>query len=175
VTAGVAIRRLVAGDALLYWQLRNRGLMEFPDAFTTSYEEGVATPPEKLAKRFGDRDNGNDDFVLGAFEQDRTLVGFIGFERETRCKVRHNALVLGMYVAPAMRGQGVGKKLLATLIEECQELDGLELIRLTVTETNRAACTLYARAGFVTFGVEARALKLGDKYFTKVHMQLQLG
>jgi hypothetical protein len=48
VSDAVVIRRLVASDALAYWQTRNQGLKEFPDAFTTSYEEGVATPPKNL-------------------------------------------------------------------------------------------------------------------------------
>jgi hypothetical protein len=92
----VVIRRLSAEsptDITQYWQVRNQGLKEFPDAFTTSYEEGVATAPEKLAKRFGGENS--DDFVIGAFSPADNLLGCTGFERETRtkqhCSLRQNS------------------------------------------------------------------------------------
>jgi RimJ/RimL family protein N-acetyltransferase len=171
VTDGVVIRRLVAGDALAYWQTRNQGLKEFPDAFTTSYEEGVATPPEKLAKRFG---GDNDDFVLGAFSSDGTLLGAAGFTRESRVKQKHKGKIVGMYVVPAARGTGLGKHLLLALIDEARRIDGLEQIWLTVTHSNEVARNLYLRAGFVSFGVEPRAIKVGGAYFDKEFMWRRL-
>jgi L-amino acid N-acyltransferase YncA len=174
VTANVVIRRLIAGDALLYWQTRNQGLKEFPDAFTTSYEEGVATPPEKLAKRFGSINNGNDDFVLGAFAEDGALLGTAGFTRESRVKQRHKGLVIGMYVKPMARGTGLGKRLLLALIEEARHIDGLEQLLLTVTHSNDAARNLYLRAGFVSFGVEPRAIRVDEVYYGKEFMWLGL-
>jgi GNAT superfamily N-acetyltransferase len=171
VTADVVIRRLVAGDASLYWQTRNQGLKEFPDAFTTSYEEGVATPPEKLSARFG---GNNDDFVLGAFAEDGALLGTAGFTRESRVKQRHKGLIIGMYVTPVARGTGLGKRLLLALIEEARRIDGLEQLLLTVTHSNDAARNLYLRAGFVSFGVEPRAIRVGESYFDKEFMWLDL-
>ena len=41
---------------------------------------------------------------------------------------------------------------------------------LTVTRTNQAAAKLYKAAGFVTFGLEPRAIKVGGEYFDKEHM-----
>lgn len=174
MTADVVVRRLVANDALLYWQTRNQGLKEFPGAFTTTYEEGVATPPEKLAKRFGDRNNGNDDFVLGAFAADGALLGAAGFTRESRIKQRHKGMVIGMYVVPIARGTGLGKLLLHALIDEAQQIDGLEQLWLTVTHSNETARNLYLRAGFVSFGVEPRAIRVGENYFDKEFMWLRL-
>jgi ribosomal protein S18 acetylase RimI-like enzyme len=170
----VVIRRLVASDALAFWQTRNAGLKEFPDAFTTSHEEGVATPPEKLAKRFGNIDNGSDDFVLGAFANNGELLGYAGFKREDRTKQRHKGKVEGMYVTPAARGTGLGKRLLLTLIAEARAMSGLEQIWLTVTASNDGARNLYLNAGFVSFGVELRALKVGSDYFDKEFMVLSL-
>ena len=110
------IRRLVAADAQAHWETRNRGLKEFPDAFTTSIEEGLAITPSTLARRFGG--NGADDFVLGAFTDDGVLVGQAGFQREARQKSRHTGSVTGMYMTPEQRGTGLGKRL------------GLMLVRL---------------------------------------------
>jgi GNAT superfamily N-acetyltransferase len=174
VTAAPVIRRLVASDAVAYWQMRNQGLKEFPDAFTTSYEEGVATPPEKLAKRFGDDASGNDDFVLGAFANDGALSGAAGFTRESRVKQRHKGMVIGMYVIPVTRGTGLGKRLLLALIDEARRIEGLEQLYLTVTHSNDSARNLYLRAGFISFGVEPRAIKVGEAYFEKEFMWLHL-
>jgi RimJ/RimL family protein N-acetyltransferase len=175
VTAAPVIRRLVASDAVAYWQMRNQGLKEFPDAFTTSYEEGVGTPPEKLAKRFGDGSAGNNDFVLGAFADDGALLGATGFTRDSRVKQRHKGMVVGMYVTPVARGTGLGKRLLLALIDEARRIPGLEQLYLTVTHSNDDARNLYLRAGFISFGVEPRAIKVGEAYFDKEFMWFDLG
>jgi len=168
----VQIRRLVAADAKVYWQTRNRGLAEFPDAFTTTYEEGFATSPDQLAKRFGS--DAADDFVLGAFAADAGLAGYAGFQRETRLKNRHKGTLLGMYVVPEFRGQHVGRLLLDRFIDEVRALDGMEQLNLTVTHSNEGARALYLQAGFVTFGLEKRALKTGSGYYGKEYMALML-
>ncbi len=48
----------------------------------------------------------------------------------------------------------------------------LEQLVLTVTRTNEAAAKLYKSAGFVTFGLEPRAIKVDGAYFDKEHMVL---
>lgn len=166
------IRRLDGADALVYWSTRNLGLQEFPDAFTTSHEEGLATPAEKLAKRFGG--TGSDDFVLGAFADDGVLLGYAGFERETRTKQRHKGKIVGMYVSPVARRTGLGRQLLSAVIAEARQLPGLERLWLTVTHSNENARQLYLRAGFVTFGIERNALKIGAVYYDKEFMALSL-
>ena len=166
-----AIRRLAPADAARYHALRNQGLAEFPDAFTTSHSEGLATPLDKLAQRIAGH---GDDFVLGAFAADDALAGFAGFRRGDRAKTRHNGKIVGMYVAAAYRGTGLGKALLERLIDEVRAIDGMEILSLTVTHSNRAAREMYVSAGFVPFGIERRALKVGADYFDKEHMALAL-
>ena len=45
---------------------------------------------------------------------------------------------------------------------------------LTVTETNVAARELYEKFGFRSFGIEPRAIRVGDVYYDKNHMILFL-
>lgn len=144
----------------------------FPAAFTTSFEEGQATTPENLAKRFGG--SGSDDFVIGAFDESGALVGFVALERETRLKIRHKAHVIGMFVAPGAQGNSLGKRLLDRLIEDARRLPGLERLLLTVTHSNDAARDLYLRAGFISFGVEKNALKFEGTYYDKEYFALTL-
>ena len=58
------IRRLIAADAKGYWETRNRGLREIPEAFTTAYEEGLAASPDTLVRRFGGRYYHKEHMVL---------------------------------------------------------------------------------------------------------------
>jgi ribosomal protein S18 acetylase RimI-like enzyme len=79
-----------------------------------------------------------------------------------------------MYVAPEHAGRGAGRALLAECVVRARRIDGLEQLYLTVTTSNERAVRLYERAGFRTFGVEQRALKIGGVYFAKSHMVLPL-
>ncbi len=166
------IRRLRVEDAAAYWETRNRGLEEFPEAFTTSIEEGLATEPTALATRFGG--SGRDDFVLGAFSDDGRLAGFAGFQREVRKKRRHTGTLIGMYVVAEFRGTGLGEQLLQLLIDGVRELDGMEQLKLSVTRSNAAARRLYLRAGFASYGVEKNAIKVDGVYHDKEYMAIAL-
>jgi ribosomal protein S18 acetylase RimI-like enzyme len=166
------IRRLGVEDAGAYWETRNRGLEEFPDAFTTSIEEGLATEPTALAKRLGG--NGTDDFVLGAFCDDGRLAGYAGFQREARKKRRHTGRLVGMYVVAEFRRNGLGEQLLQSLIDAVRKLDGMEQLNLSVRRSNAGAQRLYLRAGFVSYGVEKNALKVDGVYYDTQYMALAL-
>jgi hypothetical protein len=50
--------------------------------------------------------------------------------------------------------------------------ENVELIQLSVVTENRLARRLYERAGFLEFGIELKASKLGDKYYDEAHMAL---
>ena len=52
--------------------------------------------------------------------------------------------------------------------------DTVEELRLTVVASNATAVRLYARCGFREYGVEPRALKIGDRYHDEVLMALPL-
>lgn len=166
------IRRLLTADARAYWQTRNRGLAEFPDAFTSSVEEGIATEPAELANRFGV--NGSDDFVLGAFADDSSLTGYAGFQRETRQKNRHKGTLVGMYVVPEFRGRGLGRALLRALVDEVRALHGMEKLNISVTHSNVDARRLYLAASFVPFGIEQNAIKVSGVSYAKEYMSLML-
>jgi len=164
------IRRLGPPDAAAYRELRLRGLREHPDAFTSSFDEECAKPLAASERRIAPD---SADAVYGAFV-DGTLAGMAGLSRELRAKNRHKAVVFGMYVAPERGGRGIGEALLAHIIGEARRAAGLEQLVLTVTDTNAAARRLYQKAGFRSFGVEPRAIRIGNTYCDKNHMILFL-
>lgn len=166
------IRQLAAADAAAYRELRLRALREDPDAFGSTYDEMIARPLAHTAERLRAQAASAGSFTLGAF--DGALIGVVTLLREDGAKDRHRANVVGMHVAPEVRGRGVGRALLAEACARAARVDGLEQLHLAVVTTNAAARHLYRAMGFEPYGVEPRALKLGDRYWDEELMVLQL-
>jgi RimJ/RimL family protein N-acetyltransferase len=61
--------------------------------------------------------------------------------------------------------------LVQRVIEQARTL--VEEINLTVVASNTAAHRLYSAAGFEQYGLERRALKIGDAYYDEVLMTLR--
>jgi len=165
-SSDLAIRRLAPEDAAAYRELRLRGLKEHPDAFTSSDEEERGRPLGATASRIA---ADSPDRVYGAFVAGAPA-GVVGIGREPRAKNHHKAVVFGMYVAPEHGRRGIGAALLRHAIDEARRQPGLEQLVLTVTETNVAARRLYEKFGFRSFGIEPRAIRVGDTHYDKNHM-----
>jgi RimJ/RimL family protein N-acetyltransferase len=163
------IRRLEISDAPVYRELRLRGLREHPDAFTSSFEEESVRSLADTEKRLSPA---SETTMWGAFVEG-ALAGVVGMTRETRLKNQHKATLVAMYVAPEYAGRGLGLALVQTVIQAAKAAR-LELLVLTVTDTNKQAAAVYARAGFASFGVEPDAIRVNGVPFGKQHMYLQL-
>lgn len=168
----VNVRRLTAADAATYRELRLRMLRAHPDAFTSSYDEEERKPLTWVEQRLAARDQPA-SIVLGAFLPGEVLVGSVGLSAGEREKERHIGHLFGIFTAPEARNRGVGSALIEACLADAALIPGLEQVTLTVTEGNPAE-RLYAAAGFQRFGVEPRAIRVGDVYFGKVHMVLLL-
>jgi len=88
--------------------------------------------------------------------------------------VRHKGAFLGVYVAPAGRGQGAGGRYYARRSAQVRALPGLEQIALSMVKENAAALRLYRALGFVEYGLERRALHVGNRYYDETPLALKL-
>ena len=136
------IAQLVPDDWAVFRALRIAALSEAPYAFGSTLDGeqrlGEADWRTRLATRV--------QFVVR--DEGRAPVGTIGAYRDGDGEVIE---LVSMWVAPAVRGHGVGAALVERVVAHARELGCCE-VRLWVTEGNAGAERLYARCGFVRTG-----------------------
>jgi putative acetyltransferase len=106
-----------------------------------------------------------------AVQGDR-VIGSIGLNREEHPATSHVATI-GMMVAPAWRGRGVGSALMESAIAWCRR-SGVEKIELSVYPDNAGARALYAKFGFQEEGCLSGHSKKPIGYRDEVLMGLWL-
>ncbi|WP_210364003.1 GNAT family N-acetyltransferase [Bacillus sp. REN3] len=163
------IRRLSGQDADIYRAIRLDGLQQNPEAFGSSYEEEKGYTLE----RFRDRLQAENTFTYGAFDGPE-LVGVVTLVPEGKMKMKHRANIYAMYVKPETRGKGAGKQLVETVVSQARKLEEIERIYLTVVASNEPAKRLYSSIGFEVYGLDKKALRVGDTYFDEELMVLFL-
>jgi ribosomal protein S18 acetylase RimI-like enzyme len=163
--ADIHIRQLTPADAAVYRGIRLEGLNRNPEAFGSTFEAEFSKP---LAWFF---DRLSSSQVFGAFRGPEIL-GIAGFAVRQGEKESHKGLLWGMYVRPEARGAGVARRLVDAVIEFAR--DRVELIQLSVVMSNEQARRLYARLGFVEYGIERNSLKHDGRYYDEILMALDL-
>jgi ribosomal protein S18 acetylase RimI-like enzyme len=164
------IRVLTADDAEEFRALRLRALREEPEAFGSSWEEENARPLEQTVARL----QAEGITAFGGFDDAGKLAGMVRLRRQDGVKAEHKADIISMYVAPEVRGRGLGRMLLDAAIAHARSTPGIEQLLLAVNTTNTPARNLYLAMGFEPFGREPKALKIGDRYFDEDYMALVL-
>jgi ribosomal protein S18 acetylase RimI-like enzyme len=161
--ADVTIRRLKPDEADALRAIRLEALKASPEAFssTLAFEDKL-----DVAWFAGRLENSH---VMGAF-RDGELVGTAGFAVQRGEKNAHKGRLWGMYVRPDARNSGVGRRLVSAVLDVAR--GHVELVQLSVVTDNRPARRLYESLGFLQFGLELKASKLGDKYYDEAHMAL---
>jgi RimJ/RimL family protein N-acetyltransferase len=155
------LRRLETSDAALYMDIRLEALQRNPEAFGSTFEWENAQPLSWFEASLGRA------AIFGAF-LDGTLAGMAGFAAQESSKRAHKALLWGMYVRAAARNTGLGKRLVAAVLDHAR--GRVEMVQLTVVSENETARRLYGAMGFVEYGYEKRALKQDGRYYDEVLM-----
>jgi GNAT superfamily N-acetyltransferase len=149
----------------LYRDIRLEGLRDSPEAFGSTFDAENTRPLTFFSDRIGG------SIVFGAFHG-AELVGVAGLLIREGQKEAHKGLLVGMYVRPGARRAGVGRQLVETIVECARHQ--VELIQLAVVSNNESARRLYARLGFVEYGLEKKALKQDGHYYDEVLMATDL-
>lgn len=164
--AEIQIRRLTPADAALYRGIRLAGLKYSPEAFGSTFEAEAARPLAWFFNRLATSQ------IFGAF-RGRDILGVAGLAVRDGEKEAHKGLLWGMFVTPDARGAGVARRLVEAVVD-CAR-GRVELIQLSVVVGNEPARKLYARLGFVEYGIERNSLKQGGRYYDEILMAKDLG
>jgi ribosomal protein S18 acetylase RimI-like enzyme len=163
------IRPLCPSDAAAYRQLRLQAIADAPTAVWPTHAEEAGRTAEEIAGRIARTES---QVVFGAFVGAR-LVGIAGLRREPLAQTRHKAVLWGVFVSPERRREGFARRLLGHVLGFAREWGVLQ-VHLCVNADNDRARALYGALGFEPFGLEPRAMRVGDRYFDEAHMVLRL-
>ena len=115
-----------------------------------------------------------EDIAAGKLVQ---VLAFSGDRLIGNTEIRQEALSsshvgsLGIAVAQAYRGQGVGELLINTVYNEAvARLRGLRMVTLSVFGNNPAAIHLYRKVGYVDYGLLPGGYRHRDQYVDRLYM-----
>jgi GNAT superfamily N-acetyltransferase len=138
---GLEVRAVTGDDWPLLRDVRLRALADTPDAFSSTHAQAAALDEAAWRQRAG-----NGGLTLFAID-DGTPVAMGGaFAPDDQPTVH----VWGMWTDPAVRGRGVGARLLDALLAWCRP--SYDEVRLQVTQGNDGARRLYLSRGFAPTG-----------------------
>lgn len=163
--AATHIRRLTPDDAALFMSLRSAALLDAPFAFGSTPDDDRARSINFVREAVA----GPGQAVFGAFSGTE-LVGVVGIYRDGSAKGAHKCDLWGMYVSPGQRSTGVGRALATAALGFARSLKGVSHVYLSVSERAPDAIALYQKLGFVTWGVEPAALRVGGAEVAEHHM-----
>jgi GNAT superfamily N-acetyltransferase len=152
-------------DASAFRALRLEALERHPCAFAAALDEESGQSAADVAERLAHQ------AVFGGFV-DGGLVGVAGFATPALAKKMHKGLLWGVYVGERLRGHGLGRALVARVIEHAR--GRVAQLHAAVVTGNAVARGLYRDLGFVPYGLEPRALKVSEQYFDQELMVLML-
>jgi ribosomal protein S18 acetylase RimI-like enzyme len=144
----VEVRRILADEWQELRDVRLRALLDAPDAYGSTYEQESGEPDDTWRDLAASGAEGGQGFTAIAVGDTRLEGLAVG--------APHHAFpgevgLFAMWVDPAWRGRGVGRRLVDGVIAWAA-IERFPTIRLLVTETNGPAFRLYERCGFVDTG-----------------------
>ena len=126
-------------------RLRERALLDSPDAFWATWEDERRFTPDQ----WRDFACNVTWFVACVEGDDVALTGVI-----CRPEATDTAEVIGMWVDPGRRGRGTARSLLSA-VDDWAQRHGAGAVVLWVVDHNAPALAAYTRLGFITTGETA--------------------
>ncbi|EJK80324.1 GNAT family N-acetyltransferase [Rhizobium sp. AP16] len=140
---GIVIRHISADEFDIFRRIRLEALRVEPSSFASSVEDWEVLTDEEWRRRLSDP-------VFVAFRGEEP-VGVMGLLRQRSSKMAHRATLIMVYVRKDLRGVGIAKDLLDTVIAYAQS-EGIVQLELVVSAENPKAISFYRREGFSEIG-----------------------
>jgi ribosomal protein S18 acetylase RimI-like enzyme len=146
----IKLVRIEAQSAQTYKAVRLAALKQDPHSFGSTYEREVSLSDKEWPTRASSLDG---ESRVGFFAlEDEQALGLVACFRDREDSTVGE--VISMWVAPIARRRRVGSSLLKATCDWAQE-QGIQTLRLLVTNRNTAGISFYERNGFVRTGKTA--------------------
>jgi ribosomal protein S18 acetylase RimI-like enzyme len=156
--ADADIRRLTVDDLDLFRDIRAEALQKHPQSFWSPEEDEGG---DAMMAAYRHWLNGA---VFAAFGRSG-LIGVAGFYVSTDKRSQHRGHIFTVYVRENDRGNGVGDRLIKELLAHAEAC--VEQVHLAVLLNANAAIRTYKRNGFEVYGIDPRAVRIGDTTYDK--------
>lgn len=166
----VQIRHLESKDWMKYRAIRLEALRCDPQAFSTTLESMESKPDEYWPKRLESANADPKTPMLFAISEGKP----VGMVAAVRTETPGVALLISMYVSQEVRGLGIGRELVKSLLAALRKTGEVQRVQLEVSATQAAAIRLYRSAGFVETGRKEILGVEGDSP-TQIEMEQVLG
>lgn len=157
----ILLRSATTLDASAVLQLSYDVISENDTLVTTIEEFNMTEEQQREAIMIYNNDPSN---IIIVAEHNRSIVGILTLQRGILQKYQHHGSI-GMIVEKTWRSSGVGKALLATLIEWANNHPILEKLCLEVLASNDKAIALYKKNGFIEEGRLKNQVKITNTYY----------
>lgn len=107
--------------------------------------------------------------IILVVEIRRKVMGCADVTKEKNPSKKHTAN-LGISLKKEIRGKGIGKRLLKTVLKEAKKVLKVKIIKLSVMAPNKIAQNLYKKLGFKEIGRIKKGLRFYQKYVDEVIM-----
>jgi ribosomal protein S18 acetylase RimI-like enzyme len=161
---GVDVVPVDGSNWQVYREVRLAMLRDAPRAFWTTYEQAAARTDAQWQDMVGRSD------TWLAMRGGRPVGSVASFRLPEQGD--DECTLVGMWVDPGARGQGVGRQLVGTVADRARAR-GLRKVVLDVAHENASAVALYERMGFVPTG--RTGAMPHDPSITEYEMVLVLG
>lgn len=162
----LTLRSLTAGDAVQYQAFND--VIASETVYTLRYP-GRTYPREEWAAAFLRDEQSPLNLALGAFDSER-MIAQAGLHAASGVNpwVRHVGQ-FGMMIFKDYWDQGLGRKLLAVLLEHARSR-GMTRVEATVRTANERAVRMYANAGFAIEGTRKNAAFIDGRYLDEYYI-----
>ncbi|MFA9289366.1 MAG: N-acetyltransferase family protein [Weeksellaceae bacterium] len=162
----VSIIQLKPDDWHKYKAIRLEALQADPIAFGETYENIQSKPESYWRERLASTES------RWIFAQvDEQIVGMMGARISLKNEIQDTAIIVGVYVSTLYRGNGIGKKMLESLLKLLKDLNSVKKVKLWVSETQIAAKKMYEDVGFIYTGTDEKQIEYKNNFYNELILE----
>lgn len=161
------IVKLTPDDWELLKDMRLRALQTDPLAFGRTYNEELQLRDEDWKEKLAEPDS---EWFFS--KKDDKFIAMAGIHFAKRATIQHRAEIVGVFVEPEYRKQGIGEDLMRKIIAKLKANSRTAKIELNVRTPQEPAIEMYKKLGFRTVGIHEKNAKIEGKYYDMISMEL---